>query len=307
MDKRYQVRIERALQYVEDHLGERIRLRDVALASSFSEFHFHRVFSGVMNETVNDYVARRRLERAINMLAFKTDITITDIAMINGFSSSANFAKAVKAYFGFTPSEIRRPGRTKDSKIGKILSKYGKDFNPRDLYPARATYAVTGKTRLGDTSVNVNVKDFEQRTVCALSSAGGYEDKAIFETWDRMINWANDRGIEAENQVRTAFCYDNPAVTPLDKCRYDASIVIAADIDVSLPFRKTIIPSGKYAVLYYKGNPQESMQAKLGLYTDWFPDSGFEPDAFPMLERYLNDVRKDNYIEMEIYVKLKPL
>ena len=106
-----------------------------------------------MNETVNDYVARRRLERAINMLAFKTDITITDIAMINGFSSSANFAKAVKAYFGFTPSEIRRPGRTKDSKIGKILSKYGKDFNPGDLYPARATYAVTGKTRLAGMSL----------------------------------------------------------------------------------------------------------------------------------------------------------
>ena len=37
------------------------------------------------------------------------------------------------------------------------------------------------------------------------------------------------------------------------------------------------------------------------------PMSGFEPDNLPMLERYLNDVRVDNFLESEIMIKLKVL
>jgi AraC family transcriptional regulator len=43
----------------------------------------------------------------------------------------------------------------------------------------------------------------------------------------------------------------------------------------------------------------------MSLYSNWFPNSGFEPDGFPLMERYLNDVRKDGYVEMEAYIKLK--
>lgn len=135
MDKRYQARIEKVLHYIETNLDKRLTLQDVAAVSHFSQFHFHRIFRGVMGETLNDYIIRRRLERAINMLAFNADMSIADIALTNGFSSSANFAKAVKLHYGYTPSEIRNPAKIKDSKIGKVFSKYGKDFDPTELYP----------------------------------------------------------------------------------------------------------------------------------------------------------------------------
>ena len=96
-------------------------------------------------------------------------------------------------------------------------------------------------------------------------------------------------------------------MTPVDKCSYSASIVIGDDIQVNSPFTLSEIPKGKYAVLYYKGHPEEAIKAQLSIYSDWLPDSGFEPDEFPMLERYLNDARVDGYIEMEIYVKLKDI
>ena len=64
----------------------------------------------------------------LNSLIFKTELSITQVALDNGFSSSANFSKSVKLYFGFSPSEIREPEKIKDSKIGKIYSKYGKVF-----------------------------------------------------------------------------------------------------------------------------------------------------------------------------------
>lgn len=307
MNKEYKKRIDRVLQYIEANLADRISLAEVANVSHFSVYHFHRIFTGIVGETVNDYIARRRLERAINLLIFKTELSITQIALDNGFSSSANFSKAVKLHFGFSPSEIRNPSKVKNSKIGKISSKYGKAFNPSDLYPTRITNEVTSKSNLEDTNMNIEVRELDRQRVCTLASARGYEPDAIYQAWDKLIDWAACHGIKQEEQVRFAFAFDNPAVTPVDKCRYSASIVIGEDIQVKEPFSLAEIPKGKYAVLYFKGSPEETLKAQLSIYSDWLPDSGFEPDNFPMLERYLNDSRVDGYIEMEIHVKLKEL
>jgi AraC family transcriptional regulator len=305
MNKEYKIRIARVMQYIESNLDKKISLSDLANVSNFSEFHFHRIFSGIMNETVNDYIVRRRLEKSINMLAFNCDISITQVALENGFSSSANFSKAMKNYFGFSPSEIRNPKKIKDSKIGKVFSKYGKDFDPADLYPNHITNEVITKIYLEDMNMKVEIKEVKLQSVCALSSEHGYEPNSMFEAWDKLNVWAIAHGISKEDQLRFAFCYDNPIVTPIKKCRYEASIVIDSSIQVKPPFLKSSIPEGKYAVLYYKGSSEDIIKAQLGLYSDWLPNSGFEPDGFPMLERYLNDVREDGYVEMEIYVKLK--
>ena len=307
MNKEYKNRIERVIQYIEDNLNKKISLIEVAKISCFSEFHFHRVFKGVVGETVNDYIVRRRLERSINCLIFSPDLSITQVALENGFSSSANFSKAVKIYFGFSPSEIRNPKKVKDSKIGKILSKYGKDFNPIDLYPNHITNNVINETYLEDTAMKVEVRDLKSQRVCTLASTGGYKPESIFEAWDKLIEWAIFNGIKQQDQQRFAFCLDNPAVTPIDKCRYKASIVIGENIVVNPPFSISKIPKGKYAVLYFKGSPEDTLKAQLSLYSDWLPNSGFEPDGFPMLEHYLNDSRNDGYVEMEIHVKLKKL
>jgi len=307
MNTEYKKRIERVIKYIEDNLNKKLSLNEVSQISHFSDFHFHRIFKGVAGETVNDYIVRRRLERAINILIFKPEMSITDVALGNGFSSSANFAKTVKIYFGFSPSEIRNPETVKDSKIGKIFSKYGKDFNPRDLYPNHVTNQVAKQTSLGDKMIKVEIKELEERLVCTLASASGYRPDSIFEAWDKLNQWAIANAIKTNEQERFAFCYHNPTVTPIDKCRYIASVVIGDSIQVNPPFTLSKIPKGKYAVLYFKGSPENTINAQLGIYSDWLPSSGFEPDEFPMLEHYLNDVRNDGYVEMEIFVKLKKL
>ena len=307
MNKEYTLRIDRVLQFIDANLSNKISLAEVAAVSHFSAFHFHRIFSAIQGETINDYIARRRLECAVNLLIFKPELSITDVALDSGFSSSANFSKAVKLHFGFTPSEIRNPQKIKDSKIGKISSKYGKDFNPSDLYPNRITNDVIKQSTSERFDMNIEVKELKRQRVCTLASQGGYEPDAIYGAWDKLIDWASNHGIKPEQQTRFAFAFDNPAITPIDKCRYDASIVIDDDMPVNLPFKCSEIPAGQYAVLYYKGSPDETLKAQMSIYSDWLPDSGFEPDNFPLLENYLNNVRADGFLEMEIYVKLKSI
>jgi len=306
MHKQYKQRILKAIKFIEANLNQPLSLDSVATHSHFSPFHFHRIFRGAMDETLNNFIARRRLEVAINKLVIKTELSITTIAFESGFSSSANFAKAVKQYFGHSPSQIRKGESSTDSKIGKILSKYGKAFNPVDLYPYHLNQQ-TNNPQKTEVIMNVLIKKYPQQTICKLASNGGYQPESLFKTWDDITAWGEDQGVESLVQQRIALCYDNPAVTPLERCRYEATIAIDDNAKVNLPFEKSILPGGTYAVLYVKGDSQDVEKAQISLFSHWLPVSGYEPDSFPMMERYLNDVRQDGFIELEIMLKLKTL
>ncbi|MGX9462827.1 helix-turn-helix domain-containing protein [Shewanella sp. A14] len=201
MSNQYKVRIDRVIRYIEVNLPNSISLTEVANVSCFSPYHFHRIFTAIMAETVNDYIVRRRLEKAIDLLTFHTELSITQVALNSGFSSNANFSKAVKLYFGFSPSAIRNPSQINNSKIGKIYSKYGKAFNPTDLYPTRIIDGENNQARLVGNNMKIEVKEFESRRVCTLASACGYEPEAIYEVWDTLIQWAISNGIKKINKV----------------------------------------------------------------------------------------------------------
>lgn len=307
MHPKYQERIDLAIKFIEANLSQTILLKDVANASHFSEYHFHRIFRGIMNETINDYISRRRLERSVCMLAFDKKLSITEIALRNGFSSSANFSKAIKNYFGYSPSEIRQPAKIKRDNTGKIFSKNGKVFNPSDLYPDNPMQNINTTQNLQDLKMQVDIINLEPQTIVTLPSSKGYELASIYSTWDTIIHWAERQGISRNSQKRFGLCYDNPAVTAADKCRYESAIVIEPNVEIESPFKSSLIPGGEYATQYFEGQPEKAQEAHLNLYSHWLPSNGYEPDHFPLLENYLNDVREDGFVKIMTYIKLKPL
>ena len=301
-------RINMAIEYILKNLDESLSLEEVAKSSHFSQFHFHRIFHGIIGETVNDFITRKRMETAANRVVCKKELNITEISELGGFSSSANFSKAFKLYFGISPSQLRNPKKTTSSKIGKIYSKYGKAFNPQSLYSQFVTDVVIfDPDKLEELLMNVKVEEMNEKLVAFLTAPKGYDLTVIFETWDRIIDWAILSGVTDQENKRFAICHDNPMITPTDKCRYDASIEIDSNIKVLVPFLKQTIPSGKYAVAYYKGNGDKVSNFYMELYSNWLPSSGFEPDDFPPIAHYLNDSRKDGFVEMEVCIKLKEL
>jgi AraC family transcriptional regulator len=62
----YAERVNLAIDHVVRHLGEPLRLADVARAARLSPFHFHRVFQVLVGETLTEFVKRLRLERALS-------------------------------------------------------------------------------------------------------------------------------------------------------------------------------------------------------------------------------------------------
>lgn len=298
-------RINKALQFIAKNIHKKVSLEDVAKASHFSSYHFHRIFHGMVGETVNDYVIRKKMEKSAGTLLCKPQLSITEIAAMGGFSSNANFSKSFKLYFGLSPSQLRNSKYNNNSKIGKIYSKYGKAFHSKDLYSQLITESrVFDPKKLEEMLMNVKIEEFEEKTIAYLTAPNGYELSSIFATWDKIIEWAKSKLIDNHEHKRFAICHDNPMLTPTDKCRYDAAIIIEDGIDVVAPYTKSVIPSGKYAVAYYKGESKKVSQFYMELYSAWLPHSGYEPDHLPPIAYYLNDSRKDGFVEMEVYIKL---
>ena len=93
----------RVLQYVDEHLDEQLELDTISRVANFSSFHFHRLFTAWMGETLGDYVRRRRLEMAALRLVAQPRLPVLQVALSVGFGSNEAFGRAFKTRFGATP------------------------------------------------------------------------------------------------------------------------------------------------------------------------------------------------------------
>ena len=101
--------LQKAIDYIEDHLTETIDY-DVAAAQSFSSsYHFQRVFSILCGFTLGEYIRSRRLSLAGMELA-TSDAKVIDVALKYGYESPDSFAKAFQKFHGILPSQARSSG-----------------------------------------------------------------------------------------------------------------------------------------------------------------------------------------------------
>lgn len=98
--------LQKAIDYIEDHLTETVDYDMVAAQSFSSGYHFQRVFSILCGITVGEYIRRRRLSLAGLELA-STDAKVIDIALKYGYESPDSFAKAFQKFHGVLPSQAR--------------------------------------------------------------------------------------------------------------------------------------------------------------------------------------------------------
>lgn len=106
-NREYIKRINIAIDYINENISEELTLENVAKASLFSKYHFHRIFKSITGETAADYIKRIRLEKSAHILGVMNK-SITDTAIECGFNSSEQFSREFKNYFGFSPSDIKR-------------------------------------------------------------------------------------------------------------------------------------------------------------------------------------------------------
>jgi len=102
--------MQKAIDYIEEHLTQKIDFDKVAAESFSSSYHFQRVFSILCGYTLGEYIRLRRLTLAGAELSSGKEKVI-DIAFKYGYESPDSFAKAFQKFHGISPSQARADGK----------------------------------------------------------------------------------------------------------------------------------------------------------------------------------------------------
>lgn len=86
--------------------AEPLDLDAVAAHAGYSRYHFVRAFKAAYGQTPGQYLSRRRVERAEEMLR-TANLSVTEICALVGFSSLGSFSVRFKRQTGLTPSAYR--------------------------------------------------------------------------------------------------------------------------------------------------------------------------------------------------------
>lgn len=124
--------IQKAIEYVEEHIIEKIDYAEVAKQACSSAFHFQRVFGVMCGYTLGDYIRMRRLTLAAEEL-MNTDRKIIDVSLKYGYDTPESFSRAFSKFHGFTPTEVRNGAAiTSFSRLSvKLILSGGKFMNYR--------------------------------------------------------------------------------------------------------------------------------------------------------------------------------
>ena len=253
----YHERMARVLAHIEAHLDEPLALEDLAEIACFSPYHFHRVFRGMVGESVKEHVRRLRLERAARRL-LRDDSTVLALALDAGYETPESFTRAFDALFGLAPSAFRRNGGKMDAE-----SKLEKAALP---------------------AVEVAVKRLEPLRVAYVRHIGPYQQ--VGEAWSKLCTWAGPKGLLGPGLVRLGISHDDPEITPPERLRYDAALVVPESVTGSGEVAIQEIPGGDYAVAIHRGPYERLGQTYAALCGMWLPASGREVRDAPPIEFY---------------------
>lgn len=100
-------RLRRVLAFIEDNLGGDLSLETIAVEAGLSASHFQRAFGQAAGTPVHQYVIRRRVERARELLANKA-LPLSEVALRAGFAHQSHLAYHMRRALGVSPLELRK-------------------------------------------------------------------------------------------------------------------------------------------------------------------------------------------------------
>ncbi|MCR2804663.1 response regulator transcription factor [Paenibacillus soyae] len=105
--KVYSPQVQEAIRYIEERLAEAISLKDVAEALHMNASYFSVLFKEQTGLTFTEYVTRRRIQRAKELLG-GTSLSVSQIAEQVGYQTDKYFVKVFRSLEGSSPGQYRK-------------------------------------------------------------------------------------------------------------------------------------------------------------------------------------------------------
>jgi AraC family transcriptional regulator len=273
----YLDRIRRVLRFVQEHLDEPLTPDRLAAVANLSTYHFHRIFSGLVGESIGEHVRRLRLERAAGELR-RTDRLVIDIALDAGYDAHEPFTRAFRGHFGVPPSAYRGADEPLLLPAALCGVHYGTDEAVSRFVPLQE----------GSKMIDVRIESLPSSRVLALLHRGDYV--AIGGAFRQLTETAAARGLLRPDLVSLGIYYDDPETTPADQLRSHAGIIVPDTLpDAPEGYELLDLPAGEFAVGVHRGPYATLGQSYRWMFGQWLPSSGRDVAHAPVHERYMND------------------
>jgi AraC family transcriptional regulator len=303
--------INAAIDFIHNHLDDDLSLDKVAHEVAFSPYHFHRIFKLIVNEKLYSYICRVRIEQAVKKLVFHENMSIRDIGLDCGFQSLASFSRAFKGIRSLTPTEYRK----KYAVYEKREVTFAELRFRQELLHSVNQVPVNGLDHVIAYAYkkihDVTIQHLPLQKVVYNRHRGIVRrgmNWGIVRLFEETFHQANRLGLLSSSSQSIGVSHDDPYITPLHMCRFDACITVENVNEPVKEIELQVLQGGKYAVLFISETPQ--MICLLGdlLVQNWLPQSGYQLDNRPFLEKYYNNPALDpcHRIIMDLCIPIRP-
>lgn len=267
--------LERAILYIEKHLGEDIKVEEAASAAGYSYYHFTRQFNALLGESVGSYIRKRRLASAAKELLY-TDKRIIDIALDWGFVSAEGFSRAFKAVYLVSPATYRR--------------------NRMDLFigskPRLDSYHFAHITR--NITPHPTIVELPDIKTAGLRGTTTLNDNVLPKLWHDFNRIAHQIPNRLQDGRGFGICEASQEGCDIYALNGDMlfSEVVAVEVDcfdhLPAPFVPKIIKAGRYAVFTHTGSLSQLKDSFSYIWGTWFLVTDEKVDTREDFELYDN-------------------
>lgn len=261
------IRLNDAINYIEDHLSEQIDYGEVAKVANCSAYHFQRMFGYMADVPLAEYIRRRRMSMAAVDLQNSTEKVI-DIALKYDYDSPTAFNRAFQSIHGIAPSLV---------KNGGVRIK---------AYPP-ISFKITIK---GAEEMDYRIEKKDAFRIIGVSEPLHHEIEKNFEIvpqmWQKSAMDGTIPKLAGMMDGQLMGLLGVSACNGEDDWKYFIAVASNQPIDGTL--EEYIVPAAEWAVFGGEGIGQSIQELERRIVTEWLPTSGYEYADAPDIEVYLN-------------------
>lgn len=273
-----------AVDYIEQHLDDRIDLDRVAQIACCSTFHFQRMFSYIADVPLSEYIRRRRMTRAAFELQDGSE-KIIDIALKYGYDSPTAFNRAFRSIHGVAPSTAKAKGI------------------PLKAYPP-ISFKLTIK---GEAEMNYRIEKKKSFKIVGVKEHYCMNVEECFS--NVPLFW--QKTIQGGILPRLCSFMDREPLgilgvsTCMNGKDFDYYIAVSSNKETPEGMTEYIVPECTWAIFECIGAMPDAIQnLQKRIVAEWLPASGYEYANAPDIEVYFEGDQKADDYRCEVWLPI---
>ena len=270
-------RLNGAINYIEEHLTDKVEYDELAKIACCSTYHLQRMFAYMADVPLSEYIRRRRMSRAAVDLQ---NNKIVDVALKYGYESPTAFNRAFQSVHGIAPSLIKSDG-----------------IQIRAFPPISFTITIKGAEKM-----EYRIEQKNSFRIVGISEQLEKEIEKNFEIVPKMWEKASVDG----TIPKLVSMMDSQPIGMLGVCcsseNWKYFIAVSSSQSIDDTIEEYQVPASIWAIFSGSGTAQSIQELQKRVLTEWLPTSGYEYGNAPDIEVYINPDPQNSQYEVWVPV-----